>query len=95
MVFVLNRNTNAYELIRTNTYELNSSPSSIVSGRSLPLVSGRSNTNEPPRIADKPNMISGRGSQTSSRSKMRGDKIPPIRLDVEQIPTPTLLYIVK
>lgn len=76
---------------KNHSYELNTSPSSIVSGNIFPLVSGRYKTRMPPITAENPNIRRGRGSHTSSRSKMRGARIPPTLAAVEHIPTPTLL----
>ena len=74
-----------------STYFPNCSPSSIVSGRFFPFVSGKMRANNPPAMERTPKRTNGKGFQKSLKIKINGAEIPPMRPNVEDIPNPTFL----
>ena len=65
--------------------------SSMVSGKTRPLVSGRRKDRQPTTTAPPPMIRKGKGAYTESRLAMAGAHKAPIRATVEQIPTAEFL----
>ena len=67
------------------------SPSSIVSGRLFPKVSGKRRATVPAKTEEHPKIKSGNGCQYFFSTSIRGATIPPKRPDMEHSPTPAVL----
>lgn len=67
------------------------SVSSIVDGKGFPFVSGSNKQSKAAMIPKNPNRTTGRLSHTCSRINRSGTRIPPIRDEAENHPSPLLL----
>ena len=70
------------------TYLPNCSPSSRVSGRCFPLVSGNTNATRPEQIAQHPKTKNGIGLQISTSMNISGATIPPMLEQAVDMPCP-------